>query len=201
MIHWRNLKYIYDNTINLYIATSLLETCTLVGLTHLEVTFERLDHLQIRFPKHKELKELLSSIENASFLQHVIFRATAMSLVDLDQLRNSLSRLKMLELDRIYLENAEGQRPYTANTASQIESFTLKCFVSDEHGLRFNEDVATNFNHLLCDWFSYVGENYPNIKIFHIHYPGKFKPLLIDITIKTHMVNMISHLHCTTTYH
>lgn len=194
LINWRNLSYIYDNTINLNISTRLLESCSLISLRHLQITFgERMNEKETPTELHNRLQALLSSIKNAPLLENISINNVPMSLLDLEQLHDSCSRLKVVELVYIYLLNNGGQRRPNdvTNPTNHVKSFTLLCHNDSDR------DQQERFDHLFCNWISYIGRKLPNLETLEIDCTRE--PTLKE-ALKNHIVHMISRLPNITTF-
>lgn len=156
---WEDIESIVDSTYHLEIATHLLEITRCDRLTRLQIIFhdysDEEGHMSL---KRDILHGLLKNIHNAPSIECVTFKETAVRLEDMENLHNSLPKLKTVVLDEVSIYDSDNviniDKISSKNT---MESFSLLNFTLVNPYEQDGTNAASN-------WISYLGGGCRNLQ-------------------------------------
>lgn len=100
---WKSIESLADYTSHLNMATHLFNYTQCDKLTKLQMYFDDYETTEdLSESLHRDLlQDLINNIHNAPSLEYISFSKTAIRLVDMENLHNSLPKLKSVVLGRV----------------------------------------------------------------------------------------------------
>lgn len=121
------------------------------------------------------LQKLIKHIHNALSLEHVSFSHTAVRLIDMEDLHVSLPKLKTVALDSIIYSYSNDNLPNMNGISSKpLGLFLMQDFVGND------DEPMTD---VICNWISYVGAAYKNLKELCWIYGNVGEDIEVDETV------------------